>query len=63
MKQSLMGRRIEDMGLSVRAYRRFKHEGINTVNDLLCASDEVLEPFFDEVKAGMLRLDKQEEKP
>lgn len=52
----LLVERIETIGLSIRCYRHLKQHGVNTVLDLLYAPDSILEPYFDEVRVGLIRL-------
>lgn len=58
---ALLNLRVEEIGLSIRCYRRLKEAGINTVRDLLYAKDEVLAPYFDELRAGIIRLGERHE--
>lgn len=53
---SVLLQRVEIVGLSIRCYRHLKQHGINTFLDLARAPDEVLEPYFAELRAAMLRL-------
>lgn len=53
---SVLLQRVEISGLSIRCYRHLKQSGINTFLDLVQASDEVLEPYFAELRSAMLRL-------